>query len=350
MGQKTNGNKKTIISDEGVEVIISPDFSYDVDECFSGIPEVAKSLLNGAKESFSKIEKMLYTAPSFIEIVKAAVPERVLRAVLSDDQKKGLVSGALKLMTKKDGTLMANLVNPETNKIVSTIPLEYVNHTPALAKAISNFQSQMQMARIAEVIQEVQRAIEEVRQGQENDRLAMAYSCQQKILQASVLKDPNIKTMALLKIASDAEDSRNMLMLSQKANVRFIQEQPENSWKKVFSGANPEKIQTRVNEVRASLEAVNMVSLAEAMAYQEMGEFEAAQKCLGYYATFLFETYLESEGFVQRLDMIDKSPQNYWSEKLPEICKHIAALPGVKIDLLTKKDEDETDGRKTMQE
>lgn len=35
-----------------------------------------------------------------------------------------LADGALKLMTKKDGTLMANLVNPETNKIVSTVSLQ----------------------------------------------------------------------------------------------------------------------------------------------------------------------------------------------------------------------------------
>lgn len=39
-----------------------------------------------------------------------------------------------------------------------------------------------------------------------------------------------------------------------------------------------------MNEIRESLSAVNMVSLAEAMAYQEMDENAAARRSLQYYA------------------------------------------------------------------
>ncbi len=64
-------------------------------------------------------------------------------------------------------------------------------------------------------------------------------------------------------------------MQSQNANLTFIKEQPESFWGKLISGANPEKISLRMNEIRESLSAVNMVSLAEAMAYQELGESAA---------------------------------------------------------------------------
>ena len=37
---------------------------------------------------------------------------------------------------------------------------------------------------------------------------------QLKLLQAMKIKNPNLKAMALLQIASDAEDSRNLLMQS----------------------------------------------------------------------------------------------------------------------------------------
>lgn len=119
---------------------------------------------------------------------------------------------------------MANLVNPETNKIVSTVSLQEVNLSPPISQAMTSYASQMQMAQIAEQIQVVQLAIEEVRQGQEYDRLAMAYSCQQKLLQAMEIKNQNLKAMALLQIASDAEDSRNKLMLSQNSSLTFIKE------------------------------------------------------------------------------------------------------------------------------
>ena len=55
---------------------------------------------------------------------------------------------------------MANLVNPETKKIVSTVSLESVNLTPDLTQAMSSYATQMQMAQIAEQIQLVQIAVE----------------------------------------------------------------------------------------------------------------------------------------------------------------------------------------------
>ena len=324
------------VSEDGIEVIDTKGYSDDVDVLFKDVPKIAKSLLKSAKSVFSGIEKMLYTAPEFIQTIKELVPSSRLEAILSDDQKKKIAEGALKLMTKKDGTLMANLINPETKKIVSTIPLEYVEHAPELSEAISNFSSQMQMAQIAEGIEQIQIAIEEVRQGQENDRLAIAYSCQQKLIQAMEIHDAQIKTMALLRIASDAEDGRNMLMLSQKENVKFIKEQPESFWGKLTSGAKPEKIEGRMNEIRESLGMINMVSLVEAMAYQEMGEYEAAKHSLGYYAEFLLETYLSQKGLVERLDLIDKSPENYWSKTLPVIHERIQALPSIDIKMIEK--------------
>ncbi len=91
-------------------------------------------------------------------------------------------------MTKKDGSIMVNLVNPKNNTIVSTISLEKVNISPEITQAMTSYATQMQMAKIAEQIQCVQMAVEEVRKGQEDDRLATAYSCQQKFLQALSLK------------------------------------------------------------------------------------------------------------------------------------------------------------------
>lgn len=58
-----------------------------------------------------------------------------------------------------------------------------------------------------------------------------------------------------------------------------------------------------MNEIRESLGVVNMVSLAEAMAYQEMGENAAAMKSLQYYAVYIEKAYLSTAGLVERLDL-----------------------------------------------
>lgn len=326
-----------VIPAEDLEVIDASEYSASLTEHFTDLPEVAKKLLIEAKVTFQRIEKTLYSAPAVIDAVKAAIPDMTLQAVLTDEQKKQVVKGALKLMTKKDGSLMANLVNPETKKIIATIPLKSVQMAPEMTQAMINFSTQMQMAQIAEQIQYVQLAVEEVRLGQEFDRLATAYSCQQKLLQAIEIKNPQLRGMALMQVASAAEDSRNLLMLSQRSNVKFITEQPESFFEKVFSGASPEKINARMEEIRESLCAVNMVSFTEAMAYQEMGENEAARKSLTYYAGFIKDTYLATPGLVERLDLIDPAPKNYWSKTLPVINSKIEALPCVGESKLIEK-------------
>lgn len=312
---------------DDIEVVDTSEYSGEIVEQFSTVPDVAKSLLKDAKATFKKIEQMLYSAPAIVNLVKANIPDVTLQAVLTDEQKQQIAKGALKLMTKKDGSLMANLVNPETKKIVVTIPLKNVKMAPEVTQAMTNYATQMQMAQIAEQIQIVQLAVEEVRMGQEYDRLATAYSCQQKLLQAMEIKNPELRAMALMQIASDAEDSRNLLMLSQKTNVGFITDQPESFFGKIIGGATPEKINSRMNEIRESLCAVNMVSLAEAIAYQELGEDSAARRSLAYYGEFVQKTYLAVPGLVERLDLIDPSPENYWSRTLPDIEKRIQALP-----------------------
>lgn len=326
------------IEPESVEIISETEYCDDIIKCFVDIPNIAYSLVKNAKKCFSKIEQMLYTSPSFINMVKASIPEQTFKAILTNEQKEKLANGTLKLMTKKDGTLMANLVNPKTKKIVSTISLQSVDLAPELSQAMTSYASQMQLAQIAEEIQQVQNAIEDVRQGQEYDRLATAYSCQQKLFQAMEIKNPELKSMALIRIALDAEDSRNLLMQSQNANLTFIKEQPDSFFGKLISGVSNDKINQRMEEIRESLNAVNLVSLVEAMAYQEMGESSAAKKSLQYYAEYIDKSYISIDGFVDRLDLIDPSPENYWSKTLPSIKDKIEALPFIEEIPLLKEE------------
>lgn len=296
-------------------------------EQFKKIPNIAQPLIDAAQKNLKNIEQMLYSAPAFVHLLKSLIPVDELQAILTDEQKAKIASGALELITKDDGTILAILRDPKTKEFISQVPLKSIKGFPELSQALAIYATQRQLAEIIEQIQIVQQAIEDVRKGQENDRLATAYSCKQKLLQAMVIKNPQLKTMALLRIISDAEDSRNLLMQSQNANITFIQNQPESFLGKLISGAEPEKINSIMNEIRENLCAVNMVSLAEVIAYQELNEYEAAQLSLQYYADYIKKTYIEKKGLIERLDLIDPSPENYWSKMLPNIEKNIKALP-----------------------
>ena len=56
---------------------------------------------------------------------------------------------------------------------------------------------------------------------------------------------------------------------------------------------------------------------------------------------YLQKAYLSTDGLVQRLDLIDPAPENYWSKTLPDINKRIQALPCVEnVSLLEGEDVD----------
>ena len=309
------------------EILNAEEYKENVCDHFLHLPNVSNFLIEDAQVNFNKIEEMLYSTPAVVDIIKSFVPNEAFNVLLTAEQKGKLATGALKLMTRENGTLMANLIDPKTGKIVSALSLEKVSFTPDIAQAMTSFSTQMQLAQIAEQIQLMQIAIDEVRQGQEFDRLALAYSCQQKFLQAMNITNAELKRMALLNLVADAEDSRNMLMLSQKSMTKFIQSQPEDNIGKLFSSTSNKTINSKIQELRDNLSALNMVSLVEAMSYQEMGETVAAQISLKYYADYINEIYVSNKKFIERLDLIDPLPNLYWSKTLPQISMKIQALP-----------------------
>lgn len=324
------------IPPENIEIIENNDYKNNVKKCFFNLPDVAQVIVSGANNSLKKIENILYTTPSFINLIKATIPEVSYQAILSNRQKNEIAKGAIKLMSRKDGSLMANLIDTKTNKIIETISLKKLNITPELSHAINDFTMQMQMAQIAEQIQVINFAIEEVKQGQEYDRLATAYSCQQKLLQIMSFNNKDLKTNALMNLALDAEDSRNLLMKSQKINLDFIKKQPESLIGKFLSGSKQEEIDNKISQIRESFNATNMVSLVEAIAYQEIGEDNAAKKSLDYYNNFIKENYVNNKKLLNRLDLLDSSPINYWTENLPIINKKIQEISKNKQTVLKK--------------
>lgn len=308
------------IKDEGVEFLSN-------DDCFvfNENDDLLITIMNKANKDLSKIKEILNKMPSFINVVKSIIPNDSYQAVLSVEQKLRLANGTYELMTKKNGSLIANIINPKTKKIISQVPIEKIKMTPELSNTLIDYSTQLQLAQIANDIKCVQIAVEEVIKGQENDRLALAYSSKQKLLQAISIKDENLKKMALLNLVSSAEDARNTLMLSQSNNVDFIKKQPKDTFGKLINGASDKKVDNKINEIRENLNALNLVSLVETLAYQELGEGESAKISIKYYGDFIKKTYLLDEYLIDRLDSLESKNQ-YWSNTLPNIIKKIDLL------------------------
>lgn len=313
------------------DIIESKTYARNPTSFFKNVSDLARPLLEDMAKDFYKIEDILYKSPSLINIINQDNSKNGLgirlEAVLSKDQMRKLTNGSLKLLSKKDGSLMAALIDPESKKIVANLPLKMIKENPELNQAMVGFAMQMQLAQIIEEVNSLNLGIENIIKSQEDDRLALANTCKQKFLQARCLKNIDVKTSLLLQVISDAEESRNLLMLSNKDSLKYIIDQPEGNIKKLFKGDTQEKIDSKINNLKVSLNAINMVSLVEALAYKELGEDEAAKESLLYFSNFIDKEYLENSKITERLQLIDTGNYKFWEEKLTTIKNNIEILP-----------------------
>lgn len=300
---------------------------YPIRDNTNKVDEFTKLVLDSADLVLENVKHKLCALPSFIESIKAAVPKEVYQLVFTEEQQKLIDSGAVELMRKKDGGLMATLRNIKENSgktgINSNVNVESVKLTPELTQMLVTHTMQMQLANITQNIELMQRDLETIQQGQENDRLAIVFSCKQRFFQIKCMKDENLKKIALLSLINDAENSRNQLMLSQEIHLRYIQELPESALGKLVSKGSVSKIEDKMKLIKDNFYAVNLVSMIEALAYQECGEFESSQISLNYYGEYLKKQYIDKDGFLQRLDGLGTLPNISWVKMLPKIQEEI---------------------------
>lgn len=308
---------------------------------FENDPEMQRNyFVKNAGRLFDQIHDTLCALPAFLEVVERLVPVEEWVLVFTDEQKKELAKGALKLMAKKNGDIIAKVVDPKTHQIVANIPVKQVEKIKDINPAMNDFMVQMQLANLAQEMKEVHRVVSRIQQGLEFDRLASAYSNERKLKYARQIQNKELQTQALLMIAHSAEDSRSRLMLGIKEDIQFIMGQPENEFIKFFA-TNPKEINERMNEIRSRVVAINQDSMTEATAYWALGEKQAALNTIENYRMFLEDSELTKGEVLNRLDVVDPNPENYWRKQFPMIQDTVHKITYEGAPLLLGGDYDE---------
>ena len=308
---------------------------------FENDSEMQKNyFVKNAGRVFDQIHDTLCALPAFLEVVERLVPVEEWVLVFTDEQKKELAKGALKLMAKKNGDIIAKVVDPKTHQIVANVPVKQVERIKDINPAMNDFMVQMQLANLAQEMKEVHRVVSRIQQGLEFDRLASAYSNERKLKYARQIQNKELQTQALLMIAHSAEDSRSRLMLGMKEDIQFIMGQPENEFIKLFT-INPTEINNRMNEIRSRVVAINQDSMTEATAYWALGEKQAALNTIENYRMFLEDSELTNGEVLNRLDVVDPNPENYWTKQFPIIQDTVHKISYEGAPLLLGGDYDE---------
>lgn len=309
------------------EILDDSDFCFITDD--PDINNSHNSIFGKISDSIAKhtndLKRIAYRTPEFINLIKSFVPVEVFTAVFTDEQKQKIANGALEFATKKsDGSIIAILRDPNTKKIVSQVSLEATRLTPELNKALSNLGMQMQMADIMKSLEKIQISIDNVLTDLKDDRLALSDSNKAKFMQCMRIQNTQLQTNVLLRIIMDAEDIRNRIMKDLSREIKFIQEQPENIFSKIIRGANITELDSRMQNIRIDISAINQLSCIEATCYHTLGENGAMLESINYYAQYLTSNFTHS--IVGRLHSYDGNGDNYWLGEFPKVSEKISRL------------------------
>ena len=297
--------------------IIEKDNYLPIEEYFNNLPEIANGFVKNLLQLVNYIEKELPKTTSLIELAKSVVPKDEYRLVFTDEQCNELKKGAIKLMTKKNGKLLANLVNPNTKKIYQHVEVEKLSLAENVVQNVGNYANQLQMAKFMEEMKTLEAKVDQLLLERKLKRKSDAISLLARLEQITQSNDEETKKQRFNKLIDDAEDRREELFELTIATVDAILGQPKKGFEKYITlnqwYNNANKIDDLRNEIRNAL----MESCVEYYAYNALGDLDnarfSANRCIDY-----INKLFKSEEDLYRLDGLDKYNGNYWSSILPQ--------------------------------
>jgi len=311
------------------EIIIPNDTSLSIDV-------TDKSLYNYDFNSYSlsSLQKIAGTTVSnqikeglFSQVSKARLIQKLANknnteyvANISEYAKKKLDSGEWSLgIRKKTGETYAVIKDTASGKSKSFITLDArtVNELGNLPE-LSAIQGQL--ATISEQIQDLNKLVKRIEQGQYNDRYAGFFSARQLVIEGLVAQDKKLKNELLLAAIKTSNQTIAKLMFA-------INQDANNFMDTKIKSKEAERIE---NLLQNSIGYLNITIHLNLVIYSVLGEKDALISTLTNYQSFIEQTLLkESESgksVAWKIDNILKGEGHWFNELSKGIIKNISNL------------------------
>ena len=273
------------------ETYISIPYAPSVDDRWDIVPLSPEDNSKIAK-FLSKHENLRVVAPglaSAIETLFSSKPQLV--ADINEYTQSLINSGELTYAFDKFGNILPQLKNADTKKISELIRLKEVSSNPMLGNAVNNLNNQIALAQILDELEMLEEKIANLQKELQEDRLAMADSAWDKVLQARCISDYRLRTVAIQNAINSATDAKNVLM--RNFNVSFKAA--------LHSGKSREMERNAQNAAKDLVALTNCVRI-ECDGYVFIGEYNASKECLSAFLRFIDENKLNDRDTLLRLN------------------------------------------------
>lgn len=206
---------------------------------------------------------------------------------MTDEMKDAIDRGIIKLDCGKDGQLYAQIRDADNrygkklsiSKELSDQGVDTLEAMNALRlKAIQD-----QLAKMAEILDAISQDVELVLQGQQNDRLGLYIAGRNLFLESQDVADPTLKRMLTVQALATLSEATAQLELQMQADIQYLAEGKY----KLKKGKQVEQIETRMESINKSFQAIHEAALLKVSIYYESGEYGAMLAAISEYGRLL---------------------------------------------------------------
>ena len=273
-------------------------------------------------------EKLKVAAPSLAQaILDAAKEEHVLVAKMSPYIKKLIREGRLKLQLDKQGEIMAILRSTERNEWVKQLRLEDMSFAPNVTQSLNHLTNMAMMAQILNEIESVGESVRRVHEELQGDRIALAESAWEKLLQARRMESPALREMATISAIHAATDAKRMLMRGFERSRRFVEQNSGKGELQMLAEFGRKKdLNSMAEDAFQDLVALTNVVRAECEGYAMLEEYENAARSLESFEGFIKQNKLDDRNTLLVLNGALKEKRVTAVEEFSSIAKNIESL------------------------
>lgn len=276
---------------------VLPTFQYDIVEWNPNRDDLAiisnednKNLI----QYFGNFHTIKTAFPSFANVIQTmADKETILVANMDSYVKEMIAKGLYRLSVDKNGEILPTIRN--STGIVKQVRLEEIKITPELSSSLGHLNTHAAMAQILDEIEYVGDAIREIHVELQNDRIAMAESARDKLLQARRIQDTKLREIAILNVVNSATDAKRILMKNFAQNKQYVEEHSQKSFGKLLIDFKGQRdIDIKAADAFHSLISITNTVQNECEGYAMLNEYEAGKECLVQFRDFIKDNKLNN--------------------------------------------------------
>lgn len=224
---------------------------------------------------------------------------------MSEDIKKAIESGEVNLVKGKDGLLYAQL-RGEKGRFGSPLPIEKQLESQGVSAEQLEMAIQMeaikhQLERMVETLKEIEENVDDIIQGQHNDRIGLFYSGLSLYAEAQNISNDELRTQVLGQALKALSDANSQIIQELRTHMEYLATERYLSSKRIA-----ESIEEKLFGVRKCYDVIYRSTMLKAAIYFEANEMQAMLTSLDEYGRFIKQLIIPFAGMLSELDKGDK--------------------------------------------